>query len=89
MTSVSCLMETTADTYCSVNHAYDLLATSKQDLETLEKSIDKDDTTVPLEGYFLMVREVPIVTEWLQSVLYGVEPRTPHDAKFKETVQIT
>ena len=34
-----------------------------------------------------MVREVPIVTEWLQSVLYGVEPRTPHDAKFKETVQ--
>lgn len=93
MASISCLMETTADTYCSVANAYELLEMSKNDLEKLEaqrkkiKENQEAETTVPLEGYFLMVREVPIVTEWLQSVLYGVEPRTPHDAKFKETVQ--
>lgn len=87
MTSISCLMETTADTYCSVSKAYDLLSTSRQDIRALEEAVNSDDKTVPLEGYFLMVREVPIVTEWLQSVLYGVEPRTPHDASFKQTVQ--
>jgi hypothetical protein len=87
--SLSCIMETTADSYCYANDAYQMMEMSQKEVnfkQDLQKS-EKHSSFKPLEGYFLMVREVPIVSEWLQSVMYGVDPRTPSDASFKQNVQ--
>ena len=40
----------------------------------------------PLEGYYLLVRELPVISNWLQSVIFGAVPRLTTDANFKNAV---
>lgn len=37
----------------------------------------------PLAGYFILAQNIPIITEWLQKIQLGVDPRLPTDAQQK------
>src|SRR5207253_2073647 len=40
----------------------------------------------PLAGYYILSRQVPIVTEWIQKVQYGITPQLPTEADFQISV---
>lgn len=80
--SLSCIVETTTDTYCAAEDAYDMLSYSSNESQLSEKADQnfKDQKDNPLEGYYLLVRDLPVVTEWLQKVQAGAEPQKNADA---------
>lgn len=41
----------------------------------------------PFEGYMLLMREGEIISDWLQDVMYSVDPRTPNDGRLKAEIQ--
>lgn len=79
--SMSCLMETTAEAYCSARDAYDMMDYSLKESELKKKAKDPAANN-PLEGYYLLVREIPIITAWLQKVQSGVAPRRSADLQY-------
>lgn len=81
--SLSCIIETTTDTYCAAKDAYELLDYSLKEGELLKKIKSDQSMSNPLEGYYLLVREIPIVTQWIQKVQFGVTPRLTTDSTFK------
>lgn len=86
-TSMSCLVETTSQAYCSAQDAYDLLYFSANQMRyarTEQESGKRFDN--PLEGYYLLVREVPNIAQWLQKVQFGTTPKFQTDALFKNSV---
>ncbi len=40
----------------------------------------------PLAGYYILTRQVPVVTEWLSKVQYGITPQLPTEADFQVSV---
>ncbi len=84
--SLSCLMETVNENYCMVKDAYEMLNfTSGETTQKLEAKIKKDKLD-PISGYFIMKREVPIISRWLQKVMFGVKPRVLSDSLNKNEV---
>jgi hypothetical protein len=88
--SVSCLMESTAKNYCDAESAQEVLQYSKDRyLESAKRNL-KDrkeaDYDNPLEGYYLLVRELPMISAWLQQVQFGVTPKLNADANFKNKI---
>ena len=84
--SLSCILETTTEAYCSTKDAYEMLDYSIKENDLMAKSKARKDDN-PLEGYYLLVRELPIITQWLQKVQLGVTPRRIADAQFNgETI---
>lgn len=82
--SVSCLMESVTKNYCEAQNAQDLMRYAQKEylrsrgtktLGTVDPNVDN-----PLEGYYLLVREIPMVAQWLRSVKQGTDPRRPSDA---------
>ena len=57
-------------------------ASMKRNLEN-RKDASYDN---PLEGYYLLVRELPIISAWLQKVQFGVSPKLSSDAGFKNKI---
>ena len=55
---LSCLTETVQASYCAVQDGFGLLKIQRQ---FLNKSV----TNSPLEGFYLMSREIPAITNWL------------------------
>nr|BDT27753.1 hypothetical protein BHI3_12190 [Bacteriovorax sp. HI3] len=79
--SMSCLLETTTEAYCSARDTYQSLNYAKT-----SKKINMDSLeTNPLEGYFLLTREVPIISSWLQKVQFGATPKLESDTIPKNT----
>lgn len=74
--SMSCILETTTEAYCAASDAYDMQKYSLEE-RNLKKSGD-----APLEGYYILVRELPIITNWLQKVQLGVQPRRKADVAY-------
>jgi hypothetical protein len=74
--SMSCILETTTEAYCAASDAYDMQQYSME-----EKSLQKTGDA-PLEGYYILVRELPIITNWLQKVQLGVQPRRKADVAY-------
>ena len=79
--SLSCILETTTEAYCSTKDAYEMLDYSVQENELMKQSREQHDDN-PLEGYYLLVRELPVVTQWLQKVQLGATPRRSADLSF-------
>lgn len=98
MTSVTCLIEAVSENYCATNDAIKLFDEMNQEMsaraatnrELREKSnqLNREGLVVqnPFAGYYLMIQEVPIVTNWIQKVLIGSEPQTNQDAKFQTDI---
>jgi len=86
--SISCLAEAASENYCKAKDAYELLkvADSLKKNSGAQISENKDEIYNPTEGYFVLTRETPIITSWLQKVMFGVQPRTLSDSGFKNKV---
>jgi hypothetical protein len=85
--SVSCVIETTTKSWCDARNAQDMLQYSQDEYHRTMKGVAKGmsdpNSDNPLEGYYLMVRELPIIAQWLRSVKLGTDPKTSADATFK------
>lgn len=85
--SISCLLETTTKNYCEEQNAQELLAyAQKEYLEGAKTgNVGAVDPSAdnPLEGYYLLVRELPLVAQWLRGVKLGTNPKLTSDANFQ------
>ncbi|MEQ1877449.1 MAG: hypothetical protein ABL958_12455 [Bdellovibrionia bacterium] len=100
MTSVSCLMEAVSENYCATNDSIKLFDEMIEEMkiraanarELKEKpsagKLNKEGLMVenPFAGYYLLIHEVPTVTNWIQKVLIGNEPQTNQDAAFQTNI---
>jgi hypothetical protein len=88
--SISCLIESTSKNYCDTENAEEILKYSQdQYKEAMKRNlVNRKNPSYdnPLEGYYLLVRELPIISSWLQKVQFGVKPKLGTDAKFKNSV---
>jgi hypothetical protein len=81
--SVSCLLETSTKNWCEAENAQELLRyTQKEYQRNLADPNAKPDAGAdnPLEGYFLMVRELPVIADWLRLLQFNTPPRLGPDA---------
>ncbi len=90
--SVSCLLETTAKNYCDVENAQEMLKYSKENYTRLMKEtrtgLADPQSDNPLEGYYLLSRELPAISNWLMRLKLGTDPRTTADAALqKEAIE--
>jgi|GEM_PF-5040324 len=90
-TEMSCLIETTQQSYCGAKDALQLLdyqAKENQVLAELRESLAKGKVSKDsaIEGYLLLSREVANVTQWLTKVQAGIEAKTENDANFKNDI---
>lgn len=81
--SMSCLLETSTQAYCTAQDAQRLLKAGVQELSPLPKADGNIDYGNPLVGYFILANHLPNVSRWLQKVQFGVPPKTTADAQFK------
>jgi hypothetical protein len=84
--SISCILESTTENYCRVKDAYELLDYAKEEKQIYDRSNENTSKYNPLEGYFILTRETPIISEWIQKVMFGVTPRTNADSTYKNQV---
>lgn len=84
--SMSCLLETTSQTYCAARDARQLLDYSIANLKPNRNS--RGDATVdnPLEGYYVLSHDIPKISQWLQKIQFGIRPKLSTDAVFKNRV---
>ncbi len=84
--SMSCLMETTSQSYCSTRDARKLLDYGIRELRVGATEEGKVDMKNPLEGYYVLTRDIPKIAEWLQKIQFGIVPKLSTDAVFKNLV---
>ncbi|MBS1959789.1 MAG: hypothetical protein JST80_09980 [Bdellovibrionales bacterium] len=85
--SVSCLLESTSKNYCEAENAQEILKYTKdQYIAAQKKNAADPNRDNPLEGYYLMVRDLPTISTWLQKVQFGATPRLRADASFKTKI---
>ncbi|NDF15791.1 hypothetical protein EB061_10795, partial [bacterium] len=80
--SVSCLVESTSESYCAIEDAEQALDALKlvdengpQTLREMLARSSTDPVASPLAGLVIYMRDVPVVQNWLQKVLFGMSPR--------------
>ncbi len=86
-TSVSCLVESTQEAYCALQDAQDSLNFNRG--TTGEETINLDEshgvTDSSMRGLLILLRDVPIVTSWMQKVLFGIDPKLQVEADMKNS----
>lgn len=90
-TEMSCLVETTQQSYCSAKDALQLLDYQGKEAQVMadlrdnisKGSVAKDSA---IEGYLLLGREATEITTWLQKVQSGVQAKNTSDANFKNEI---
>ena len=92
--SVSCLIESTADSYCSIHDAEESLDFLKStQLRTSQKTTwksvienrDRDPVSSSLSGLILLMRDVPVMQNWMQRVLFGIDPQMSLEGDMKNS----
>ena len=96
MASLACLLEMTSENYCSTRDAAIIFnemsnANVITHTETGELHLnpvtdlnhDLQDESSPLAGYYVLTQNIPMITEWLQMIQLGAEPRLKTDAMQK------
>ncbi len=83
--SISCILETTAKNTCDIDNYLDQLDWSRQEykksmLKVSTGSADPQNDN-PLEGYYILIRDLPLISQWLNKVKFGVEPKNESDAE--------
>ncbi len=84
--SMSCLMETTSQTYCAARDARQLLDYSIQNLKPSRNNRRESYIDNPLEGYYVLSHDIPKISQWLQKIQFGIRPKLSTDAVFKNRV---
>jgi hypothetical protein len=85
MTSMSCLMEVTSESYCSARDGMGLFKTGMDSLK-IRKTNNGVAADNPYAGYYILNTHVPNITRWLQKIQVGVEPKLPTDAQFQNNI---
>lgn len=92
--SVSCLIESTSESYCSIQDAEDsldffrgrdLTEQQKQLLKTVVDNREKDPTASPLAGLVILMRDVPVMQNWMQRILFGIDPQMSLEGEMKNS----
>lgn len=92
--AVSCLVESTSESYCSIQDAedsldflktIDLTLEEKKKIEEAVSNPDIDPVINPLGGLIILTRDVPVMQAWMQKVLFGIDPRLKIEADMKNT----
>ncbi len=89
--SMSCLIESSTKNYCDAQDAQEIMKYSQDQYRASMNKIKVADRASPsydnpLEGYYLLVRELPMISAWLQKVQFGVAPKLAADAGFKNKI---
>ncbi len=89
--SMSCLIESSTKNYCDAQNAQEIMKYSQDHYKSSMNKIKQADRSNlnydnPLEGYYLLVRELPMISNWLQKVQFGVSPKLAADANFKNKI---
>ncbi len=86
--SISCLIDTTTKAYCDIQQAQELMEYARTTREKYEDASEAAKANIgnPMAGYYLMVREVPMISAWVQRVLLGFEPHLYTDGQFKDNI---
>jgi hypothetical protein len=85
--SISCLVESTQESYCSLQDAQDALDFFKgSDGKSLAgNQATYDPMKNPMGGMIVLLRDVPNVSGWLQKILFGMDPKTKVESEAKDT----
>lgn len=100
LTSISCLLEVTSENYCSVQDTMELFNKELESFVLRGKSQPAPRTegvqnqsehgileaSEPFQGYYILTQHAPNITEWLQLIQIGVDPKLPTDAQFKNSI---
>ncbi len=106
-TTLSCLIEMTAEGYCETQDAQVLLAEVLKDYNVVEKTIAPSAAEKaigvtsrqvmeiepknfkgllskgPMAGHYLLSHQIPIITDWINKIQFGVEPQLVTEAQFQ------
>ncbi len=92
--SISCLIESSSESYCGLQDAEDSLNFFKSVDENgarinLSLAVIENKEQDPLQnsmgGLLILLRDVPVIQVWMQKVLFGIDPRILLEAKMKNT----
>lgn len=92
--SISCLVESTSESYCALNdgeEALDFLKnqsladTRKRNLEEVISNSSVDPVANPLAGMIIIMRDLKELQSWMQRVLFGINPRVREEANMKNS----
>lgn len=95
LAALACLLESTSEAYCDARDAQilfqemtknsEVVTNSKGELSLKNKKVDMIGNGIlhPLQGYYILTQNVPLITSWLQTIQLGVEPRLPTDSSQK------
>ncbi|MGZ3740501.1 MAG: hypothetical protein ACXVB9_14065, partial [Bdellovibrionota bacterium] len=86
--SVSCLVESTQESYCSLQDAQDALdffrGDNGQKLAT-DSGGTYDPMKNPMGGMIVLLRDIPTITGWFQKILFGIDPKLEVEAQMKNS----
>ncbi len=87
LSSMSCLMEVTSESYCQARVGMQLFKKGMEDLTGRENTGTDVKSGGPFVGYYILNTHVPNITKWLQKIQIGVDPKLPTDAIFQNKIQ--
>ncbi len=97
--STSCLMEHISEKYCTIQDSMHIykeqmrsykIVEDQSHFKRLERAYSYSGIRKsPLQGYYILTQQVPIITSWLEKIQRGVEPQLKTDAIFKNDVITT
>ena len=84
--SMSCLVESTQEAYCSLQDAQDALNFTRG-MSTKEGRVveiaPQTSAENSMQGLMVLLRDVPIITAWMQKILFGIDPKLEIEAEMK------
>ena len=86
LTSMSCLVELTSESYCQAREGMSLFKTSMKSLKMKKTEVGTNIATNPYTGYYILNTHVPNITKWMQKIQVGVDPKLPTDAEFQNKI---
>lgn len=79
--SLSCLMEVSTESYCSVLDMQNLIKSPALNEKSIKAKVHGNAKNA-LSGYNILTVHLPNIYQWAQQVQFGVAPRTSADAAF-------
>ena len=88
LASMSCLVEMTSENYCTTRDSKMLFDEMMKEIQVRprDQELQRVGAQSPLAGYYILTQNLPMITNWIQRVQTGVEPRLPTDANFQNKI---
>ncbi|MEN0057607.1 MAG: hypothetical protein AAGB31_02135 [Bdellovibrio sp.] len=90
MSSMACLLEVTSESYCQARESMGLFQKGLADFKIQQVSDKNGDTKIssnnPFTGYYILNTHIPNITQWMQKIQIGVDPKLPTDAVFQNKI---